>query len=121
MIQEIDMTPGQAIVFVLLLLFLIWKIWHLKGSQSSPEPLRATKSNRSVELYHRGTKPRIWGLYSACRTQVQLKGDKNMKIAIFDHNKLNRNAFYVKELDVLFVADTVSEEEKQSLIQQCGK
>lgn len=44
-----------------------------------------------------------------------------MKIAIFDHNKLNRNAFYVKELDVLFVADTVSEEEKQSLIQQCGK
>ena len=35
-----------------------------------------------------------------------------MEIAIFDHNKLNHNAFYVKELDVLFVADTVSEEEK---------
>lgn len=44
-----------------------------------------------------------------------------MKISIFDHNKLNRTAFYVKELDVLFVADTVSEEEKQALIQQCGK
>ena len=36
-----------------------------------------------------------------------------MEISIFDHNKLNRNAF--------FVADTVSEEEKQALIQQCGK
>ena len=47
MIQEIDMTPEQAIVFVSLLLFLIWKLWHLKGSQSSPEPLRATKSNRA--------------------------------------------------------------------------
>ena len=49
MIQEIDMTPGQAIIFALLLLFLIWKLWHLKGSQSSPEPLRATKSHRAVE------------------------------------------------------------------------
>ena len=44
-----------------------------------------------------------------------------MEISIFDHNKLNRNAFYVKDLDVLFLAYTVREEEKQSLIQQCGK
>ncbi len=44
-----------------------------------------------------------------------------MEISIFDHNKLNRDAFYDKKLDVLFVADTVSEQEKQSLIQQCGK
>lgn len=59
----------------------------------------------------------IFNLQDASTT----KGDKNMEISIFDHNKLNRNAFYVEELDVLFVADTVSEEEKQSLIQQCGK
>lgn len=44
-----------------------------------------------------------------------------MEISIFDHNKLNRNAFYVKELDVLFIADTVNEEEKQTLIRQLGK
>jgi len=73
MIQEIDMTPGQAIVFVLLLLFLIWKLWHLKGSQSSPEPLRATKKHSGGEYTTEELRPRIWGLYSACRTQVQLK------------------------------------------------
>lgn len=61
------------------------------------------------------------GLIFSLQDASTTKGDKNMKIAIFDHNKLNRNAFYVKDLDVLFVADTVSEEEKQSLIQQCGK
>ena len=44
-----------------------------------------------------------------------------MEISIFDHNKLNRNAFYVIVLDVLFVADTVNEEEKQTLIRQLGK
>lgn len=59
----------------------------------------------------------IFSLQDASTT----KGDKNMEISIFDYNKLNRNAFYVKELDVLFVADTVSEQEKQALIQQCGK
>lgn len=69
MIQEIDMTPGQAIVFVLLLLFLIWKLWHLKGSQSSPEPFRATKNTQAVEIYHRGTNP-DYGRY------IQLAGRK---------------------------------------------
>ena len=69
MIQEIDMTPGQAIVFVLLLLFLIWKLCHLKGSQSSPEPLRATKSNRSVEYTTEEPNPE-YGAY------IQLAGRK---------------------------------------------
>ena len=44
-----------------------------------------------------------------------------MEISIFDHNKLNRNAFYDKKLDVLFIADTVNKEEKQALIRQYGK
>ena len=69
MIQEIDMTPGQAIVFVLLLLFLIWKLWHLKGSQSSPEPLRATKSNQEVEYTIEELNPE-YGAY------IQLAGRK---------------------------------------------
>lgn len=69
MIQEIDMTPGQAIVFVLLLLFLIWKLWHLKGSQSSPEPLRATKSNQAVEYTTEELNPE-YGAY------IQLAGRK---------------------------------------------
>ena len=69
MIQEIDMTPEQAIIFVLLLLFLIWKIWHLKGSQSSPEPLRATKSNRTVEYTADELNPE-YGAY------IQLAGRK---------------------------------------------
>lgn len=69
MIQEIDMTPGQAIVFVLLLLFLIWKLWHLKGSQSSPELLRATKSNRAVEYTTEELNPE-YGAY------IQLAGRK---------------------------------------------
>lgn len=69
MIQEIDMTPGQAILFVLLLLFLIWKLCHLKGSQSSPEPLRATKSNRSAEYTTEELNPE-YGAY------IQLAGRK---------------------------------------------
>ena len=61
------------------------------------------------------------GLIFSLQDASTTKGDKNMEISIFDHNKLNRDAFYDKKLDVLFVADTVSEQEKQSLIQQCGK
>ncbi len=30
-------------------------------------------------IYHRGTKPRIRGLYSTCRTQVQLKETRTWK------------------------------------------
>lgn len=44
-----------------------------------------------------------------------------MKISIFDHNKVNHDAFYDKKLDVLFISDTVNEEEKQALIRQLGK
>lgn len=69
MIQEIDMTPGQAIVFVLLLLFLIWKLWHLKGSQSSPEPFRATKNTQAVEYTTEELNP-DYGRY------IQLAGRK---------------------------------------------
>ena len=69
MIQEIDMTPGQAIVFVLLLLLLIWKLWHLKGSQSSPEPLRATKNTQAVEYNTEELNPE-YGAY------IQLAGRK---------------------------------------------
>lgn len=49
MIQEIDMTPGQAIVFVSLLLFLIWKLWHLNSTQNSLERLRVTESSQMKE------------------------------------------------------------------------
>lgn len=49
MVQEIDMTPGQAIVFVSLLLFLIWKLWHLNSSQSPLERLRVTESSQTEE------------------------------------------------------------------------
>ncbi len=49
MIQEIDMTPGQAIVFVSLLLFLIWKLWHLNSTQNSLERLRVTESSQTKE------------------------------------------------------------------------
>ena len=61
------------------------------------------------------------GLIFSLQDASTTKGDKNMEISIFDHNKLNRTAFYVKELDVLFIADTVNEEEKQTLIRQYGK
>ena len=59
----------------------------------------------------------IFNLQDASTT----KGDKNIEISIFDHNKLNRNAFYDKKLDVLFIADTANKEEKQALIRQYGK
>lgn len=69
MIQEIDMTPEQAIVFVSLLLFLIWKLWHLNSPQSSPEPLRATKNTRAVEYTTEELNPE-YGAY------IQLAGRK---------------------------------------------
>lgn len=49
MIQEIDMTPGQAIAFVSLLLFLIWKLWHLNSPQNPLERLRVTESSQTKE------------------------------------------------------------------------
>lgn len=69
MIQEIDMTPGQAIVFVSLLLFLIWKLWHLNISQSSLERLRVTESSQTEE----NTDDKLTPEYGA---YIQLAGRK---------------------------------------------
>ncbi len=69
MIQEIDMTPGQAIVFVSLLLFLIWKLWHLNSSQSSLERLRVTESSQTEE----STADKLTPEYGA---YIQLAGRK---------------------------------------------
>ena len=69
MIQEIDMTPGQAIIFVSLLLFLIWKLWHLNSSQSSLERLRVTESSQTEESTVERPNPE-YGAY------IQLAGRK---------------------------------------------
>lgn len=69
MIQEIDMTPEQAIVFVSLLLFLIWKLWHLNSTQSSLERLRVTESSQTEESTVERLNPE-YGAY------IQLAGRK---------------------------------------------
>ncbi|SQF70392.1 Uncharacterised protein [Streptococcus sanguinis] len=69
MIQEIDMTPDQAIVFVSLLLFLIWKLWHLNSSQSSLERFRVTESSQTEE----STTDKLTPEYGA---YIQLAGRK---------------------------------------------